>query len=96
MQYHLKRFIKYHSVSTHHDLSLGFGIIHYHHSAEFGIFIQPTCDRIPKPVGRLSTNMRNVEYDEPFNDNSSAQTVGIDVKYCGTLTIVIAVDERKR
>jgi hypothetical protein len=56
----------------------------------------PTCDRIPKPVGRLSTNMRNVEYDEPFNDNSSAQTVGIDVKYCGTLTIVIAVDERKR
>jgi len=51
-----------------------------------------------------------VEYDEPFNDNSSAQTVGIDVdkycggqtvgidadKYCVAQTVGIAVDERKR
>jgi len=38
-----------------------------------------------------------VVYNEPFNDNSSAQTVGIDVdKYCGTLTVVIVVNQRKR
>jgi len=29
----------YHSVSENHDFSLGFGIIHYHHSSEFGIII---------------------------------------------------------
>jgi len=38
-----------------------------------------------------------VEYDQPFNDNSSVQTVGIDVdKYCGTLTVIIAVNQSKR
>ena len=38
-----------------------------------------------------------MEYDEPFNDNSSKQTDGIDVdKYYGTLTYVIAIKQRQR
>ena len=37
-----------------------------------------------------------MEYDEPFNDNSSAQTIGIDVdKYCGMLTFIIGINQRK-
>ena len=38
-----------------------------------------------------------MEYDEPFNEKSSAQTVGIEVvKYCSTLTVIIVVNQRKR
>ena len=34
-------------------------------------------------------------YNEPFNDNSSTQTVGIDVdNYYGMLPVVIAVNQR--
>jgi len=39
MTIHSWRIIKYHSVSGHHDFSHEFGIIHYHHSSEFGIII---------------------------------------------------------
>jgi len=38
-----------------------------------------------------------VVYNELLSDNSSTQTVAIDVdKYYGTLTVFIAVNQRKR
>jgi len=78
---------------SHSDLASYIITIHLNSELSF----IPTFDWITKLVGKLSTSRRSVEYDEPFNDNSSAQTVGIDVnKYCGTLTIIIAVNQRKR
>jgi len=62
-------------IVSHSDFASFFITIHLNSKLSF----IPSYNQISKPVGKLSTSTRNVQYNGPFNDNSSLQTVVVAV-----------------